>query len=194
MAASFSKKLIELRKAIVEGLQSASIPFVGKNIFSSRTLGGFPDEGDFISVYTNSNQFEDGDRSPVIYKVTSDVIVDVVVQGSIYDEETERDILIDERMDQITDAVLRVLVHNSIPGNIYKDLGMKKVRVTSIQNTLAGDGETDKGTQRISLSFMWYLRLPVGSAEDDFLEAGNSLKVAGSDNSIDWITKTRSIQ
>lgn len=194
MAASFSKKLIELRKAIVEGLQSASIPFVGENIFSSRTLGGFPDEGDFISVYTNSNQFEDGDRSPVIYKVTSDVIVDVVVQGSIYDEETERDILIDERMDLITDAVLRVLVHNSIPGNIYKDLGMKKVRVTSIQNTLAGDGETDKGTQRISLSFMWYLRLPDGSAEDDFLEAGNSLKVAGSDNSIDWITKTRSIQ
>lgn len=191
---SFSSRLIGIREAVVAGLKAASITFVGENVYGSRTVNAFPEEGDFICIYTNSNSFDDGDRSPVIYRVTSDFVIDIVVQGlcSIDD----RVYAIDERMDIITDAVLNVLAHNSVSGNIYSGLGMKKVRVSSIQNTLAGDGEMDKGTQRITMSFMWYLPLPNGEAEDEFLEAGNTLNVEGADRSkaIKWITNTRKDQ
>lgn len=185
--------LKQLRDVIVDALKTRNILSIGGNVFSCRTESAWNDEGNFICVYTNNNKFDDGDRSPVVYRVTSDVIIDVVVQGAnTFDIEGEEVFMgVADQMDFITQKVLDTIVKDKTDFNLYANLPFKKVRVESVQNTLAGDGEFDKGTQRISLSFTWYMQLPMPSVPDsEFLNAHTKIE-ADDGVTMEFDTETR---
>lgn len=186
--------LTELRSVIVDALKARNILSIGENVFSSRTEAAWVEEGNFICVYTNNNRFDDGDRNPVVYRVTSDVIVDVVVQGEteFVIEGEARKMGIADQMDYITQKVLDTLVMQKTDDNIYRNLPFKKIRVESVSNTLAGGGEIDKGAQRISLVYTWYVELPMlGVPDDEFLLAHTRL-VADDGTEMTFDTETRS--
>jgi len=174
--------LTELRSVIVETLKNRNILTIGERVFSSRTENAWNEEGNFICVYTNNNKFDDGDRNPVVYGVTSEVIIDIVVQD-VYETTINgetRILDVADQMDFITQEVLNAVVMDKTDSNIYRNLPFKKIRVDSIQNTLAGNGEFDKGTQRISLVYTWYMELPVfGIPEDEFLIAHTKIVANG---------------
>lgn len=188
--------LTQLRDVIVDALKTRNIQSVEDRVFSCRTENAWNDEGNFICVYTNDNSFDDGDRSPVIYKVTSNVIVDVIVQGEQEFTIGGNEVMmgIADQMDYITQLVLNTLVMQKTDANLYRNLPFKKVRLSSVQNTLAGNGELDKGTQRISLVYTWYMELPMlGVPEDEFLLAHTKI-VADDGVGMEFDTETRSHQ
>lgn len=188
--------LTQLRDVIVDALKTRNIQSIEDRVFSCRTENAWNDEGNFICVYTNDNSFDDGDRSPVIYKVTSNVIVDVIVQGEQEFTIGGNEVMmgIADQMDYITQLVLNTLVMQKTDANLYRNLPFKKVRLSSVQNTLAGNGEFDKGTQRISLVYTWYMELPqLGIPTDEFLLAHTKI-VADDGVSMEFETETRSHQ
>ena len=187
--------LTTLRDVIVDALKTKDIATIGDNVYSCRTENAWNDEGNFICVYTNDNRFDDGGRSPVVYKVTSEVTIDVVVQGmntiTIGDSDVDMDIA--SQMDYITQKVLDAVCLDKTDTNIYRNLPFKMVRLSSVQNTLAGNGEMDKGTQRIALEYTWYMELPtLGSPDDEFLLAHTTIKSDNAEETFD--TETRSDQ
>lgn len=166
--------LPDLRKVVVDALKSAEIFSVGERVFTSRTENVWEEEGNVICVYTPNHKFDDGARSPVIYGVTTDVVIDVIVQNerTFEIDGVSRVLDIPDQMDYITQKILNCLVLEKTDSNIYSNLPFKKIRVDSVTNILNGNGEIEKGGQRINLVYSWYMQLPQpGIPDGEFLIA-----------------------
>lgn len=160
--------LKDIRKAVADTLIAANIPTVLDKVFASRARMIWPEEGDFLCVYTQVSNFEDNDTSPVIYTVDTDIVVQVIAQ----DATTEQ--AIEDRLDTITDAVVRTLLkEHGISGPFSGKL--EWIYLKSIRPTLSAEGEVLKCSQSIEFEGRWRITLPSAGPTDDFLSTHTTL-------------------
>lgn len=147
--------LRDLRLAVYNRLVQANLAFVGTDVFCSRAKKAWPQEKAFLNVYVQQSSFDDQDIRPEIYKVDTDVVIDVVVQesqtvdGVVYE--------IDDLFDLISNDVVNLFTSYPrpewlIPGKIHIcDFILK-----SFSDEINGDGETNKGARKITFTATWY--------------------------------------
>ena len=147
--------LRNIRMAVCEKLKEARLPFIGEDVFCNRAEKAWPQEKAFLSVYVQQSSFDTQDIQPEIYKVETDVVVDVVVQGSQeLDGET---FAIDDLFDIISSNVVDLLTSYPRPKWFVEDqLAASDFTLRSFSDEINGEGETDKGTRKITFSAVWY--------------------------------------
>ena len=147
--------LRNIRMAVCDKLKEANLPFVGEDVFCNRAEKAWPQEKAFLSVYVQQSSFDTQDIQPEIYKVETDVVVDVVVQGSQeLDGET---FAIDDLFDIISSNVVDLLTSYPRPKWFVEDqLAASDFTLRSFSDEINGEGETDKGTRKITFSAVWY--------------------------------------
>lgn len=147
--------LRNIRMAVCEKLKEANLPFIGEDVFCNRAEKAWPQEKAFLSVYVQQSSFDNQDIQPEIYKVETDVVVDVVVQGSQeLDGET---FAIDDLFDIISSNVVDLLTSYPRPKWFVEDqLAASDFTLRSFSDEINGEGETDKGTRKITFSAVWY--------------------------------------
>lgn len=161
-------QLKQMRDRTTAALIAAAIPGVGPSVFPSRARSGWPEEGDFLCVYTQASDMDDQDTAPVIYSVKTDLVIRVVVQKAQRDQDLE------DRMDQITEAVvLTMLPVHGITGPL--DGLLDDLRLRAVRPTLSPDGEVLKFSQQVLFSAEWRRAIPDDTPPDDFLRAGTVL-------------------
>lgn len=144
----------EIRKTFVEKLKAANIPFVFNKVFDSRTERAWNEEKCFLAVYTNSSSFDTQDTSPEYYKAETDVIVDVVVVAPARVKNVIYSIA--DIVDIVTDGVVNAITSYPRPRwFIENKVASQDVVLKSIDKTLNGDGETDKGAQSVTFTAAW---------------------------------------
>lgn len=146
--------LRNIRMAVCEKLKEARLPFIGEDVFCNRAEKAWPQEKAFLSVYVQQSSFDTQDIQPEIYKVETDVVVDVVVQGSQeLDGET---FAIDDLFDIISSNVVDLLTSYPRPKWFVEDqLAASDFTLRSFSDEINGEGETDKGTRKITFSAVW---------------------------------------
>lgn len=182
---------MDIRHEFVRLIKAANIPGVLGKVFESRSERGWPAEGPFISVYTNSHSFDDQATSPVIYKVETTVVVDIIVQGPVFQVTASgrTRIDVDDQMDQLSNYVLNSIFYAPAPSSGPLNIGVDHfVRLSSVSNTLNGEGETPRACQRITFAVTWDCPMPDGGPDMDFQKIHNELDVSGSDgaNKMVW--------
>ena len=147
--------LRNIRMAVCEKLKEANLPFIGEDVYCNRAEKAWPQEKAFLSVYVQQSSFDTQDIQPEIYKVETDVVVDVVVQGSQeLDGET---FAIDDLFDIISSNVVDLLTSYPRPKWFVEDqLAASDFTLRSFSDEINGEGETDKGTRKITFSAVWY--------------------------------------
>jgi hypothetical protein len=167
------QQLKQIRDKVTQALVAAAIPGVDDKVYSTRARRAWPDEGDFICVYTQNSDFDDQDTNPTIYQVETDVVVQVVVQQAPTGQDLE------DRMDEITDKAVRALLQvHDISGPFDGTLEWFFLR--GIRPTLSAEGEVLKFSQSVIFSGRWKAILPDAVPDADFLRMGSTL--GGPDN------------
>lgn len=181
-------QLKNIRTQVVADLVAANITGVLAKVYPSRARPVWKEEGDLLLVYTTNTDAEDQDTAPVEYMCTTDLVVQVVVQGQTADQDLE------DRLDQITAEVVDTLQPlHGIAGPLagYAEW----VTFRGIRPTLSADGEILKGSQHIIFAVKWRVALPNGTSPDDFLRVGTELgaptATKASDLDTDFTTDTR---
>ena len=99
--------LRNIRMAVCNKLKTANLPFIGEDVFCNRAEKAWPQEKAFLSVYVQQSSFDTQETSPEIYRVETDVVIDVVVQGA---QELDGETLeIDDLFDVISSNVVDLL-------------------------------------------------------------------------------------
>ena len=99
--------LRNIRLTVCEKLKQANLPFIGNDVYCNRAEKAWPQEKAFLSVYVQQSSFDTQDIQPEIYKVETDVVIDVVVQGA---QELEGELFeIDDLFDVISSNVVDLL-------------------------------------------------------------------------------------
>lgn len=147
--------LRNIRMAVCEKLKEANLPFIGEDVFCNRAEKAWPQEKAFLSVYVQQSSFATQDIQPEIYKVETDVVVDVVVQGS---QELDGEVFeIDDLFDIISSNVVDLLTSYPRPKwFVENQLAASDFTLRSFSDEINGEGETDKGTRKITFSAVWY--------------------------------------
>lgn len=144
----------EIRKAFVEKLKDADIPFVENRVYDTRTERAWNEEKCFLAVYTNSSSFDTQDTSPEYYKIDTDVVVDVVVVSSAHVDGVLYTIA--DIIDIVTGGVVDAITSYPRPRwFIEEKVASQDVILKSVDKTLNGDGETDKGAQSVTFTATW---------------------------------------
>lgn len=147
--------LRNIRMAVCEKLKEANLPFIGEDVFCNRAEKAWPQEKAFLSVYVQQSSFDTQDIQPEIYKVETDVVIDVVVQGS---QELDGELFeIDDLFDMISSNVVDLLTSYPRPKwFVENQLAASDFTLRSFSDEINGEGETDKGTRKITFSAVWY--------------------------------------
>lgn len=147
--------LRNIRMAVCAKLKDANLPFIGEDVYCNRAEKAWPQEKAFLSVYVQQSSFDTQDIQPEIYKVETDVVVDVVVQGS---QELDGELFeIDDLFDIISSNVVDLLTSYPRPKWFVEDqLAASDFTLRSFSDEINGEGETDKGTRKITFSAVWY--------------------------------------
>ena len=147
--------LRNIRMAVCEKLKEANLPFIGEDVYCNRAEKAWPQEKAFLSVYVQQSSFDTQDIQPEIYKVETDVVVDVVVQGS---QELDGELFeIDDLFDMISSNVVDLLTSYPRPKwFVENQLAASDFTLRSFSDEINGEGETDKGTRKITFSAVWY--------------------------------------
>ena len=176
--------LRNIRMAVADKLKTANLPFIGGDVYCNRAEKAWPQEKAFLSVYVQQSSFDNQDIQPEIYKVETDVVVDVVVQGpQELDGETFQ---IDDLFDIISSNVVDLLTSYPRPKWLVDNqLASSDFMLRSFADEINGGGETDKGTRKITFSAVWYFEpitrnetlndLEVIHTEIDFSEQSRNL-------------------
>lgn len=185
----------KIRHAVVDALKAANIPGIEDKVYPSRDIGAWPKEQNFLCVYTENHSFDDQDTSPVIYKVETTVRVEAIVQKSkVFVKDGQRiRVDIDDQMDDISNFVVHALIPFPEPdaGPLYDAIGVRHfVRLTEIGNTFNGEGESSKGSAKLTFIYTWAVAIPNGEAPNDYLMNENTLKVQGSDDAKNMVWPT----
>ena len=147
--------LRNIRMAVCAKLKEANLPFIGEDVYCNHAEKAWPQEKAFLSVYVQQSSFDTQDIQPEIYKVGTDVVVDVVVQGS---QELDGEVFeIDDLFDIISSNVVDLLT--SYPRSkwfVENQLAASDFTLRSFSDEINGEGETDKGTRKITFSAVWY--------------------------------------
>lgn len=147
--------LRNIRMAVCEKLKEANLPFIGEDVYCNRAEKAWPQEKAFLSVYVQQSSFDTQDIQPEIYKVETDVVVDVVVQGS---QELDGELFeIDDLFDMISSNVVDLLTSFPRPKFLVENqVFSSDFTLRSFSDEINGEGETDKGTRKITFSAVWY--------------------------------------
>ena len=147
--------LRNIRMAVCAKLKEANLPFIGEDVFCNRAEKAWPQEKAFLSVYVQQSSFDTQDIQPEIYKVETDVVVDVVVQGS---QELDGELFeIDDLFDMISSNVVDLLTSYPRPKFLVENqVFASDFTLRSFSDEINGEGETDKGTRKITFSAVWY--------------------------------------
>ena len=147
--------LRDIRMAVCEKLKEANLPFIGEDVYCNRAEKAWPQEKAFLSVYVQQSSFDTQDIQPEIYKVETDVVIDVVVQGS---QELDGELFeIDDLFDIISSNVVDLLTSYPRPKwFVENQLAASDFTLRSFSDEINGEGETDKGTRKITFSAVWY--------------------------------------
>jgi len=147
--------LRNIRMAVCAKLKEANLPFIGEDVYCNRAEKAWPQEKAFLSVYVQQSSFDTQDIQPEIYKVETDVVVDVVVQGS---QELDGELFeIDDLFDMISSNVVDLLTSYPRPKwFVENQLAASDFTLRSFSDEINGEGETDKGTRKITFSAVWY--------------------------------------
>lgn len=147
--------LRNIRMAVCEKLKEANLPFIGEDVYCNRAEKAWPQEKAFLSVYVQQSSFDTQDIQPEIYKVETDVVVDVVVQGS---QELDGELFeIDDLFDMISSNVVDLLTSYPRPKFLVENqVFASDFTLRSFSDEINGEGETDKGTRKITFSAVWY--------------------------------------
>jgi hypothetical protein len=147
--------LRNIRMAVCEKLKEANLPFIGEDVFCNRAEKAWPQEKAFLSVYVQQSSFDTQDIQPEIYKVETDVVIDVVVQGS---QELDGELFeIDDLFDMISSNVVDLLTsYPRLKFLVENQVFASDFTLRSFSDEINGEGETDKGTRKITFSAVWY--------------------------------------
>ena len=147
--------LRNIRMAVCAKLKEANLPFIGEDVYCNRAEKAWPQEKAFLSVYVQQSSFDTQDIQPEIYKVETDVVVDVVVQGS---QELDGELFeIDDLFDMISSNVVDLLTSYPRPKFLVENqVFASDFTLRSFSDEINGEGETDKGTRKITFSAVWY--------------------------------------
>ena len=146
--------LRNIRMAVTDKLKAANLPFIGKDVYCNRAEKAWPQEKAFLSVYVQQSSFDTQDTQPEIYRVETDVVIDVVVQGA--QELNGETFQIDDLFDVISSNVVDLLTSYPRPKWFIEDqLASSEFTIKSFSDEINGDGETDKGTRKITFSAVW---------------------------------------
>ena len=147
--------LRNIRMAVCEKLKEANLPFIGEDVYCNRAEKAWPQEKAFLSVYVQQSSFDTQDIQPEIYKVETDVVIDVVVQGS---QELDGELFeIDDLFDMISSNVVDLLTSYPRPKFLVENqVFASDFTLRSFSDEINGEGETDKGTRKITFSAVWY--------------------------------------
>lgn len=146
--------LRNIRMAVTDKLKAANLPFIGKDVYCNRAEKAWPQEKAFLSVYVQQSSFDTQDTQPEIYRVETDVVIDVVVQGA--QELNGETFQIDDLFDIISSNVVDLLTSYPRPKwFIENQLASSEFTIKSFSDEINGDGETDKGTRKITFSAVW---------------------------------------
>ena len=147
--------LRNIRMAVCGKLKEANLPFIGEDVFCNRAEKAWPQEKAFLSVYVQQSSFDTQDIQPEIYKVETDVVIDVVVQGS---QELDGELFeIDDLFDMISSNVVDLLTSYPRPKFLVENqVFASDFTLRSFSDEINGEGETDKGTRKITFSAVWY--------------------------------------
>ena len=147
--------LRNIRMAVCEKLKEADLPFIGEDVYCNRAEKAWPQKKAFLSVYVQQSSFDTQDIQPEIYKVETDVVVDVVVQGS---QELDGEVFeIDDLFDIISSNVVDLLTSYPRPKFLVENQVLASdFTLRSFSDEINGEGETDKGTRKITFSAVWY--------------------------------------
>lgn len=147
--------LRNIRMAVCKKLKEANLPFIGEDVYCNRAEKVWPQEKAFLSVYVQQSSFDTQDIQPEIYKVETDVVVDVVVQGS---QELDGELFeIDDLFDMISSNVVDLLTSYPRPKFLVENqVFASDFTLRSFSDEINGEGETDKGTRKITFSAVWY--------------------------------------
>ncbi len=147
--------LRNLRLAVCAKLKEANLPFIGEDVFCNRAEKAWPQEKAFLSVYVQQSSFDTQDIQPEIYKVETDVVVDVVVQGP--QERDNEEFQIDDLFDVISSNVVDLLTSYPRPKFLVENqVAASDFTLRSFSDEINGEGETDKGTRKITFNAVWY--------------------------------------
>lgn len=172
-----------LRHAVIDTLVDADIEGIGENVFEARRDDAWPEEGSFAVVYTDSFSLDDQRTSPKTYKVSGNVLVDVVCQDI-----TET---VNDTLDIMTERVIEVL-QPLMPKEGFFGGITKRFVVTGIENNLSSLGEMNRGAQRITFATEFNVTYPIGGPVDDFRKANNTMTVGDGDgNKQEFVTVVR---
>lgn len=161
-------QLKRIRDQVTASLIAANIPGVGDKVYPSRARKVWPEEEDFLLVYTQNSDFDDEDTAPIIYKVDTDVVVQVIVQQAPAEMDLE------DRMDQITELVVRDLLKvHGIEGPFQGTL--EWIKLKGIRPTLSAEGEVLKFSQNVVFSGQWKAIIPDTVPGDDFARMGSTI-------------------
>ena len=147
--------LRNIRMAVCAKLKDANLPFIGEDVYCNRAEKAWPQEKAFLSVYVQQSSFDTQDIQPEIYKVETDVVIDVVVQGS---QELDGELFeIDDLFDMISSNVVDLLTSYPRPKFLVENqVFASDFTLRSFSDEINGEGETDKGTRKITFSAVWY--------------------------------------
>ena len=147
--------LRNIRMAVCAKLKDANLPFIGEDVYCNRAEKAWPQEKAFLSVYLQQSSFDTQDIQPEIYKVETDVVIDVVVQGS---QELDGELFeIDDLFDMISSNVVDLLTSYPRPKFLVENqVFASDFTLRSFSDEINGEGETDKGTRKITFSAVWY--------------------------------------
>lgn len=147
--------LRNIRMAVCAKLKEADLPFIGEDVYCNRAEKAWPQEKALLSVYVQQSSFDTQDIQPEIYKVETDVVVDVVVQGS---QELDGELFeIDDLFDVISSNVVDLLTSYPRPKFLVENqVAASDFTLRSFSDEINGEGETDKGTRKITFNAVWY--------------------------------------
>lgn len=147
--------LRNIRLTVCEKLKQANLPFIGNDVYCNRAEKAWPQEKAFLSVYVQQSSFDTQDIQPEIYKVETDVVIDVVVQGP---QELEGEVFeIDDLFDVISSNVVDLLTSYPRPKFLVEDqVAASDFTLRSFSDEINGEGETNKGTRKITFNAIWY--------------------------------------
>ena len=147
--------LRDIKNALCAKLKAASFPLVGDNVFVNRSEKFWPEEGVLLCVYTQQSSFDNQDNLPEIYKVETDVVIEVIVQSAQSYDGVELDV--SDVFDLVSSNVVDLLTSYPRPKWLIENkVAASDFLLKSFSDEINGDGETDKGARKITFTATWY--------------------------------------